>query len=76
VANENDDLIEGLGSGKQQLVSNLILTTTTKSIAFPSLTTAERDALVSPPDGLVVYNETTNKLNVRANGAWEAVTSA
>jgi hypothetical protein len=39
-------------------------------------TTAERDALVSPLEGLVIYNTTTNKLNFYNGTAWEAVTSA
>jgi hypothetical protein len=42
----------------------------------PSLTTAERDAVVSPADGLLLFNETTNKLNFYNGSAWEAVTSS
>lgn len=42
-----------------------------------SLTTAERDALSpQPAAGTVIYNSTTNKLNVRVAAAWEAITSA
>jgi hypothetical protein len=40
------------------------------------VTTTERDNLSSPADGTVVYNSTTNKLNIRANGAWEEITSS
>jgi hypothetical protein len=43
---------------------------------IPSLTTANRDLLVGVPAGVVIYNTTTNKLNVRVAAAWEAVTSA
>jgi hypothetical protein len=35
-----------------------------------SLTTTERDALVSPADGMILYNSTTGRINFRANGAW------
>ena len=42
----------------------------------PRYTTAARDALVNPSTGLVIYNTTTNKLNVRVAAAWEAITSA
>ena len=35
----------------------------------PSLTTAVRD-LISVSDGWIIYNTTTNKLQVRANNAW------
>lgn len=44
--------------------------------ALPKMTTAQRDALTSPPAGLLIYNTTTNKLNVRVAAAWEVVTSA
>lgn len=41
-----------------------------------SLTTAERDALSPQPGaGTIIYNSTTNKLNVRVAAAWEAITS-
>lgn len=41
-----------------------------------SFTTAERDALSSPTNGTIIYNSTTNKLNVYADGGWQAITSA
>lgn len=41
----------------------------------PIKTTAERDAL-SPTEGDVIFNTTTNKLNFYNGTAWEAVTSA
>ena len=45
---------------------------------IPKLTTAQRDALTGTDlyTGLVIYNLTTNKLNVRVAAAWEVVTSA
>jgi hypothetical protein len=42
----------------------------------PRMTTTQRDAIASPTAGMVVYNSTTGKLNVRGAAAWEAVTSA
>lgn len=45
-------------------------------LGIRSMSTTTRDALSSPPAGLVIYNTTTNKLNVRVAAAWEAVTSA
>ncbi len=41
-----------------------------------AMTGTQRDALVSPPEGLVIYNTTSHKLNVRVAAAWEAITSA
>lgn len=49
---------------------------TTGRLRVPVVTEVERDALDSPATGTVVYNSTTNKLNVRVAAAWEAVTSA
>ena len=38
-------------------------------LAFPQFTTTERDAM-SPSDGWVLYNTTTNKLQVYSSGSW------
>jgi len=53
----------------------LDLTSTTKAFMPPRMTTTERNAIPSPTAGMVIYNATTNKLNVYTT-AWEAVTSA
>lgn len=47
-------------------------------LAIPRLTTTARDALAAGdrPEGLLIYNTTTHKLNVRVAAAWEVVTSA
>lgn len=42
---------------------------TTGGILFPRLTTTQRDAL-TPTNGLVIYNSTSDKLQVYAGGAW------
>jgi hypothetical protein len=49
---------------------------TTKAFMPPRMTTTQRDAIASPTAGMVVYNSTTGKINVRGAAAWEAVTSA
>jgi hypothetical protein len=74
----NDNLIKGLGAGTMNLVGNLVLDASGNNAAgfVPSkLTSAQRDAIVSPPSGLLIFNITTNKLNVFTT-VWEAVTSA
>lgn len=43
---------------------------------IPRVTTTVRDAISSPPEGLLIYNTSTHKLNIRTASAWEAVTSA
>ena len=44
-----------------------------KGILFPRMTTSERDNIPSPPDGLVVYNESTDFLQIRKGGIWTNV---
>lgn len=51
------------------------LNSTTGGLKLSVLTTAERDAITSPSTGLLIYNSTTGKLNIRVAAAWEAVTS-
>jgi hypothetical protein len=54
----------------------LDVSSTTKGFLPPRMTTAERDAISTPPAGLMIYNTSTNKLNVRTASSWEAVTSS
>lgn len=49
---------------------------TTQGFLLPRMTTTQRNAIASPAAGLVIYNTTTNKINVRVAAAWEEVTSA
>jgi hypothetical protein len=42
----------------------------TSGALLPRLTTAQRDAIASPANGLVIYNTTTNTFQGRAGGAW------
>lgn len=48
----------------------------TTELPVVNVTTTERDQLVTPHEGDVVMNTTTDKLNVYNGTAWEAVTSA
>lgn len=53
----------------------LTITSTTQGVLFPRMTETQRDAIAAPAAGLVIYNTTTGKLNVRGAAAWEAITS-
>lgn len=46
------------------------------NVRAPNMTGTARDALNNPQPGTVIYNTTTNKLNVRVAAGWEAVTSS
>lgn len=48
---------------------------TTNAFSPPVLTTTQRNAL-TPTEGMVIYNVTTHKLDVRTAAAWEEITSS
>jgi len=64
----------GFGTSTLSEKALLDLTSTTKGFLPPRMTTTERNAITSPVAGLMIYNTTTNKLNVYTT-AWETVTS-
>lgn len=53
----------------------LTITSTTKGVLLPRMTSTQRDAISSPADGLFIYNTTTGKLNFVQGGSWHEVTS-
>lgn len=57
------------------IVGDVSITTTTGALTLPRLTTGQRDALTGVA-GMLVYNASTNKLNVYTGAAWEVITSA
>ena len=46
-----------------------------KQDTIAKITTIEKNAIVSPAAGLIVYDTTLNKLCVRTASAWETITS-
>lgn len=54
----------------------LAVTSTTQGFMPPRMSEAQRDAIATPGEGLVIYNLTSHKLNVRVAAAWEVITSA
>ena len=60
----------GIATATPDASAILDVTSTTGGLLFPRMTGTQRDAIGSPANGLVLYNTTTNKLQVRAAGAW------
>jgi hypothetical protein len=60
----------GIGTATPDASAQLEVASTSKGFLPPRLTTAERDAIAAPAAGLVLYNSTTNKLQVRTDAAW------
>lgn len=54
----------------------LDMTSTTKAMRFPRMTTTQKGAIDTPSAGMTVYDSTLNKLCVYTGAAWETVTSA
>lgn len=64
----------GLGVSAPNSVAQLQGDSTTKGWLPPRMTTTQRDAISSPPEGLTIYNTSTHTLNVYNGTAWKAVT--
>ncbi len=64
----------GSGTTAPAATAALEVRSTTKGLLLPRMTTTQRDAIVSPAAGLLIYNTTTGKLNFFST-TWEAVTS-
>jgi hypothetical protein len=66
----------GIGTSAPNAAAQLDVASTARGFLPPRMTTAQRNAISTPPAGLMIYNTSTNKLNVRTASSWEAVTSA
>jgi len=49
------------------------ISSTTKAFLPPRMTSVQRDGIISPVAGMVIYNTTTNLLNFHNGTAWGAV---
>ncbi len=63
-------------AGDPDVSAVLDAASTTKGFLPPRMTTTQRDAISSPAAGLIIYNTTTGKLNLRNASAWREVTDS
>lgn len=63
----------GIGTMAPNASALLDMTSTTKGLLPPRMTTSQRDAIASPATGLVIFNTTSNSLEVRTSTAWMAL---
>lgn len=54
----------GIGTATPNGTSLLDMQSNSKGLLIPRMTVAERDAIVTPADGLQVYNTTNNTLDL------------
>ena len=60
-----------VGIGTTSPSAPLEVSSTEGGVIMPRMTTAQRNAIVSPTDGEIIYNTSTNKFQGRADGSWE-----
>jgi len=77
-SNNNDIVFRPNGTGKVGIgnatpAAILDIASTTSGLLIPRMTTAERDAIASPSNGLQVYNTVTNQLNYYNGSSWVAL---
>lgn len=51
----------------------LELQSTTKAFLLPRMTTAQRDAIVNPQNGMMIYNTSTGFCEARRTGTWASI---
>jgi hypothetical protein len=66
----------GIGATTTPAASAMLdVNSTTKGILPPRMTTTQRDLISSPATGLLIYNTTTNRLEVRNTTTWLSLSS-
>lgn len=66
----------GIGTTTPAASAQLDVTSTSRGFLPPRMTTTNRDAIASPAAGLVIYNITTNSLEIRTSTAWVALSTS
>lgn len=84
MANENNQLFRGLGAGSLEVPNDLILTAQNQltplftifrlngSVLYGVMTQTQRDAIVSPAEGLQIYNSTSHFPNFFNGTSWQS----
>jgi hypothetical protein len=65
----------GIGTASPNASAILDAQSTTKGVRMPNMTTTQKNAIVSPAAGLMVFDTTLAKLSVYSGVAWETITS-
>jgi hypothetical protein len=68
-------LLQDAGTHTDTASSRLTITSTTQGVLLPRMTTTQKNAILTPATGLIVYDTTLNKLALYTGAAWETVTS-
>jgi hypothetical protein len=63
----------GIGTTTPNTSAQLDISSTSKGILIPRMTTAQRDAIVNPANGLMIYNSTEKQYNLFNGTRWQAI---
>ena len=66
----------GVGTSTPAASAQLDVSSTSKGFLPPRMTTTDRNAIESPATGLIIYNTTTNSLEIRNSSAWVSLSPA
>jgi uncharacterized protein (TIGR02145 family) len=66
----------GIGTTTPAASAVLDLNSTNKGFLPPRMTTAERNLIVTPATGLVIFNTTTNSLETKNSSGWVSLSSS
>ena len=70
---DRDDATASIGQTAPETNAILTLTSTSKPLLLPRMTTTQQNAVSSPVNGMLIYNSTTGKFTGYAGGAWVAL---
>jgi len=60
----------GVGANNPNPSAQLEISSTSKGLLPPRMTITQRNAIISPATGLIIFNTTNNALNIYFSGAW------
>ena len=66
----------GIGTATPTASAQLDVTSTTKGFLPPRMTTSDRDAIVSPAAGFIIYNTTISGLQIYSGSTWYTASAA
>jgi hypothetical protein len=66
----------GIGNASPDASALLDMTSITQGFLPPRMTDTQRDSILSPAHGLIIFNITTNRINYYNGSSWHAVSSS